>query len=99
VTIVEKSKMDFSTLPNQEPTMYVCICKAVTDGQIKQAIREGCGSCHELMDCLKVGSECGRCRGEIHELLAAHAPTRPVRAAMPPLVPPVLCGDNLAVLN
>jgi bacterioferritin-associated ferredoxin len=80
--------------------MYVCICKAVTDGQIKQAIREGCGSCHDLMSCLNVGVECGRCHGEIHELLAAHAPkSRQPRPLMPPLVAPVLCGESLPILT
>lgn len=79
--------------------MYVCICKAVTDGQIKQAIREGCGSCHELMHCLDVGVKCGRCHDEIHELLEAHAPKRPARAVMPPLAPPALCGDSLPILT
>jgi len=79
--------------------MYVCICKAVTDGQIKQAIREGCGSCHDLMSCLNVGVECGRCHGEIRELLEAHAPKRPARSVMPSRMAPVLCGDALPVLS
>ncbi|MBL8507408.1 MAG: (2Fe-2S)-binding protein, partial [Chitinimonas sp.] len=28
--------------------MYVCICNAVTDKQIRRAINDGCGSMREL---------------------------------------------------
>jgi hypothetical protein len=52
------------------------------------------------MSCLNVGVECGRCHGEIHELLAAHAPkSRQPRPLMPPLVAPVLCGESLPILT
>jgi bacterioferritin-associated ferredoxin len=56
--------------------MYICICRAITDTQIKQAIHDGCHSCAELMNCLKAGTECGRCHDEMHELLASHLPTK-----------------------
>lgn len=60
--------------------MYVCLCKAVTDKAIKQAIAEG----EQTMRCLKnrlgVGSQCGKCVGQAsqilhNEMLYQHAST------------------------
>ncbi|CAG0981429.1 hypothetical protein MTYP_01784 [Methylophilaceae bacterium] len=41
--------------------MYVCVCHAVTDSQIRNAICEGACSMRELRQRLGVASECGRC--------------------------------------
>ena len=41
--------------------MYICLCKAVTDSQIRQAICEGAYSIRELRQRLGVASQCGRC--------------------------------------
>lgn len=49
--------------------MYVCVCKAVTDSQIKRAISEGVNSRRELFKCLGVGSDCGKCNSHVKELL------------------------------
>lgn len=50
--------------------MYVCICRAVTDHQIREAVREGeCCSMRDLQRCLGVGTQCGRCARDARELL------------------------------
>ena len=41
--------------------MYVCICRAVTDSQIREEIGNGACSMRELRQRLGVASECGRC--------------------------------------
>jgi bacterioferritin-associated ferredoxin len=41
--------------------MYVCVCRAVTDSQIRDAMCEGACSMRELRQRLGVASECGRC--------------------------------------
>jgi len=41
--------------------MYVCLCKAVTDKQIKVAIDEGARTVHDLHSELGVASQCGQC--------------------------------------
>ena len=53
--------------------MYVCVCKAVTDTQIKRAIHEGVSSRRELFKCLGVGGDCGKCNPQVRELLGSHA--------------------------
>lgn len=49
--------------------MYVCVCKAVTDGQIKQAIDNGVSSRRQLFHCFGVGGDCGKCNKLVKELL------------------------------
>ena len=41
--------------------MYVCLCEGVTDGQIREAIYEGCCSYREVRETLGVASQCGKC--------------------------------------
>ncbi|MGH8670412.1 MAG: (2Fe-2S)-binding protein [Burkholderiales bacterium] len=47
--------------PSQEETMYVCICKAVTEEQIRCCVQNGVRSVKELRLLMGVGSECGSC--------------------------------------
>ena len=49
--------------------MYVCVCKAVTDGQIRQAVDQGCCSMRELRNELGVATQCGRCAVTAREVL------------------------------
>ena len=41
--------------------MYVCLCKAVTDHQIRDAVREGVRSYAALCRELELARQCGRC--------------------------------------
>ncbi|WP_407291642.1 bacterioferritin-associated ferredoxin [Stutzerimonas zhaodongensis] len=41
--------------------MYVCLCQGVTDGQIREAIYEGCCSYREVRDATGVATQCGKC--------------------------------------
>jgi bacterioferritin-associated ferredoxin len=52
--------------------MYICICKAVTDQQLKQALAEGCASKRALCAKFGVGSQCGRCAPTLREFLDEH---------------------------
>ncbi|MBU2568991.1 MAG: (2Fe-2S)-binding protein [Gammaproteobacteria bacterium] len=49
--------------------MYVCVCKAVTDKQIKSAIENGHCSRKHLNQCLGVGSVCGKCSRHVKQIL------------------------------
>lgn len=50
--------------------MYVCICKGITDGQIRQAVTGGARSMRELRKQLDVCGGCGRCGKHAREVLA-----------------------------
>ena len=41
--------------------MYVCICKGITDSQIRAAIEDGASSVREVRHSLGVASQCGKC--------------------------------------
>lgn len=42
--------------------MYVCLCKGITDTQIKQLVLDaGVGSMRELKKHLDISSQCGSC--------------------------------------
>lgn len=43
--------------------MYVCVCKAVTERQVHQAVKEGAKTVKDLKETLGVGTECARCVG------------------------------------
>lgn len=49
--------------------MYVCLCRAVTDGQIRESIENGANSFREVRDELDLGTCCGRCVPEARELI------------------------------
>lgn len=55
--------------------MYVCICKAVTDKQIRRAKAAGIDSLHELRDTLGVASCCGSCADVAESILNESDPT------------------------
>lgn len=54
--------------------MYVCVCKAVTDKQIKAAINDGVHSRKQLFQCLGMGGECGKCVKHARQLLDENLP-------------------------
>lgn len=49
--------------------MYVCICNAITDRDIREAARSGVNSMEALGDHLKVATSCGNCRDCAREVL------------------------------
>ena len=58
--------MSFDTLASvssaiNAPTMFVCLCKPVTDSQIRVCATDGCASFREMATKLGVAQQCGRC--------------------------------------
>ncbi|MCP5421011.1 MAG: (2Fe-2S)-binding protein [Gammaproteobacteria bacterium] len=51
--------------------MYICICKAVTDRQIHQAIQDGHVRMRDLRRELGVCTGCGKCAPQIHAMIRA----------------------------
>jgi bacterioferritin-associated ferredoxin len=41
--------------------MYVCLCKGITDTQIRAAVQDGATSMREVSNALGVASQCGKC--------------------------------------
>jgi bacterioferritin-associated ferredoxin len=51
--------------------MIVCVCKAVSDRQIKNAVRGGATCVRDLNRQLGVGTGCGKCLPEAHATLSS----------------------------
>jgi len=50
--------------------MYVCICNAITDKQIRRAAKAGASSVYDLQNELGVAAGCGSCMDHAAEILA-----------------------------
>jgi bacterioferritin-associated ferredoxin len=51
--------------------MIVCVCKAVSDRQIRHAVKDGASSIRDLSRELGIGSCCGKCLPEARKALAS----------------------------
>lgn len=49
--------------------MYVCLCKGITDNQIKDAINQGACSMRDLRADLDVATQCGKCARDCKSIL------------------------------
>lgn len=49
--------------------MYVCLCRGITDQDIKNAMAEGASSFREVRDLLDLGTCCGRCTPESRSII------------------------------
>ncbi|MBK8252438.1 MAG: (2Fe-2S)-binding protein [Polyangiaceae bacterium] len=54
--------------------MYVCVCEAVTDHDIRKAVEDGASSVAEVMRCTRAGTKCGSCRNELHDVVNGSTP-------------------------
>ena len=53
--------------------MYVCLCHAVTESQLEEAIERGHTSVEALQEDLGVATGCGTCLGFVQERLGTDA--------------------------
>ena len=49
--------------------MYVCICNAITDKEIRRAAARGADNLYELQQSLGVATNCGSCATHAQEIL------------------------------
>ncbi|MFC3606462.1 bacterioferritin-associated ferredoxin [Stutzerimonas tarimensis] len=61
--------------------MYVCLCRGVTDGHIREAISAGCCSYRDVRNVLGVATQCGKCacqaKGVVRETLSTLGASQP----------------------
>ena len=50
--------------------MYVCLCRGITDQDIKDAISNGAESYREVRELLDLGTCCGRCAPEAKMIIS-----------------------------
>ena len=49
--------------------MYICLCNAITEREIRCCVEEGASTMRELESCLGVGAGCGKCKPAAREIL------------------------------
>jgi len=82
-------------------SMFICICNAVTDSEVRTAIARGASSREEVTDACRAGGDCGACHHMIEamveeheELISANALVRESRVPQgPPSVRPRIEKD------
>jgi len=62
--------------------MYVCICNAVTDKQIRRAAASGVDNLYELREHLGVASNCGSCVAQAQSILTEAKQSRVAHPSM-----------------
>jgi bacterioferritin-associated ferredoxin len=55
--------------------MYVCICAAVTDAQVRACIDAGAGTVEEIGERCEAGTGCGSCLDRL-DVMLEERPTR-----------------------
>ena len=53
--------------------MYVCICRAVTETEVRGCIADGAGTVKDVIKRSEAGTGCGSCIGKIVAMLSATA--------------------------
>ena len=80
--------------------MYVCICNAVTDHQVRERARSGVRSVEELTFQLGLGIGCGRCLECAARLLGdVHASEAVNRSGRIPRTQTALDGPSFSTSN
>lgn len=49
--------------------MYVCLCKGITDHQIKQAVVDGASNLRDVRKRLGVMTQCGKCGHDTKQII------------------------------
>lgn len=49
--------------------MYICICRQVTDNDIREAVAQGARRMRDLREQLGVSMQCGKCAGCAHAVM------------------------------
>jgi bacterioferritin-associated ferredoxin len=56
--------------------MYVCLCNAITDRQIREAVERGATSLCKVQVHLPVANCCGACEDTAREVIESHVDSR-----------------------
>lgn len=62
--------------------MYICLCRSVSDRQVRSAIAQGARSLRDIARETGLGSCCGKCVPETRGLLAEALSEQPVPLSM-----------------
>lgn len=64
--------------------MYVCVCRAITERQVREAVGQGLNTVRDLRNQLGLASECGKCIRCAQGIIKECSNTCPKRSANEP---------------
>ena len=64
--------------------MYICVCNAVTEREIRHCAQLGC-SLGDLRERLGVATNCGKCKHAVRQILREERPTNGESSRMQPV--------------
>lgn len=67
--------------------MYVCGCRAVTDRQVRAAVRAGATTVTEVAEHCGAAGRCGSCADLVHAIIQATGGVSERRVRLPSLAP------------
>ncbi len=70
--------------------MYVCICRAVTDREVKSAIDQGARTVQAVTQACCAGDDCGACHDMIEGMIAERVEAPPAVERRPSVRLPVV---------
>jgi bacterioferritin-associated ferredoxin len=73
-SVIAEETLQAANIHNQiwSNAMYVCVCNAINDRQVKSALQQGKHSLSSLRQHLGFTSSCGRCTGCLRKMIDAH---------------------------
>lgn len=79
--------------------MIVCLCKGITDADVRRVIADGASSLTEIGARSGAGTECGGCRPVLYRLLVEHRQAASAAGAQivdqdPRRTPPTNCNPG-----
>jgi bacterioferritin-associated ferredoxin len=80
-SIVSDNRSQSPSIQRVPTDMYVCICNAVTDRDIRQCAELGVSSLEDLRRSLGVANCCGKCAQAASRILAERAEAAELQAA------------------
>lgn len=70
--------------------MYICVCHAVNERSVRQAIAQGYVTVSALRECLGFKSSCGKCTPYLKNMINESAHAKPLEGDSP-----ILTAHNL----
>jgi bacterioferritin-associated ferredoxin len=61
--------------------MYVCVCRGISDRQIRETVHQGASSLEEVKRCLPIATCCGRCEETARDLVQSEVRSKAQPAA------------------
>lgn len=75
--------------------MYVCVCFAVTDSEVRAAIEAGATTQDLVTKACRAGGDCGACHGMVREMIEEHLEDMAAPSSGAKRLPELVAAEDL----